>query len=57
MRRPMDRRYVMVRASIDYNGKTDIQFIHGRMNNSSYLNLIKDQISKHVKRIMDFMFQ
>lgn len=38
----------MVWATIGYNEKANIYFIQGRMNSSSYLKLIQDQISKRI---------
>lgn len=50
---------VMVWACIGYHGKTDINFLSGRINSEKYIKLIDDQLNKHATRIAGstFIFQ
>jgi transposase len=50
---------VMVWAGIGFKGKTDIKFISGTMNSSSYIQLLDEQLRRHGTRIAgrNFVFQ
>lgn len=58
-RRQMGGGGVMIWGGIGYFGRTDIICIEGKMNSKRYVNLIKEQISKHARFITNgrFIFQ
>lgn len=58
-RRQMGGGGVMIWAGIGCRGKTDVQFINGKMNSKKYIELISEQISKHAQNITkgNFIFQ
>lgn len=47
---------VMVWAVIGYQGKTDINFLSGRINSEKYIKLLDNQLNKHVTHIEESIF-
>lgn len=46
----------MVWAVIGYQGKTDINFLSGRINSEKYIKLLDNQLNKHVTHIEESIF-
>ena len=47
----MNRNRIMIWNRIEYKGKTDVWFLEGKMNSQKDINLMREEINKHVQRI------